>query len=77
MGPWGYCTPSSVIGASMCQGHHGVVNLKYGFVIMGLCGLMVLMNPSRYCYKSRTNLKFQHKPKYLFQKSSYKNRSIP
>jgi hypothetical protein len=44
MGPWGHCIPSSVIGASMCQGHHGIVNLKYGFVIMGLCGLMVLMD---------------------------------
>jgi len=31
-------------------------------------------NPSRY-YNSITNLKFQHKPKYIiFQKSSYKNR---
>jgi len=29
-------------------------------------------NPSRY-HNSRTNLKFQHKPKYIiFQKSSYK-----
>jgi hypothetical protein len=35
-------------------------------------------NPSRYYYNSRTNLKFQHKPKYIiFQKSSYKkNRPI-
>jgi hypothetical protein len=33
-------------------------------------------NPSRY-YNSITNLKFQHKPKYIiFQKSSYKNRPI-
>ncbi len=48
MGPWGYWIPSSVIGASMCQGHHGGVNLKYGFVIMGLCGLMVLMDEQYY-----------------------------
>jgi hypothetical protein len=34
-------------------------------------------NPSRYYYNSITNLKFQHKPKYIiFQKSSYKNRPI-
>ncbi len=39
-------------------------------------------NPSRYYYyyynSIITNLKFQHKPKYiiLFQKSSYKNRPI-
>jgi hypothetical protein len=36
-------------------------------------------NPSRYYYYNSiiTNLKFQHKPKYvIFQKSSYKNRPI-
>jgi hypothetical protein len=32
-------------------------------------------NPSRY-YNSITNLKFQHKPKYHLQKSSYKNKPI-
>jgi len=34
-------------------------------------------NPSRYYNSIITNLKFQHKPKYIiFQKSSYKNRPI-
>jgi hypothetical protein len=36
-------------------------------------------NPSRYYYYNSiiTNLKFQHKPKYIiFQKSSYQNRPI-
>jgi hypothetical protein len=33
-------------------------------------------NPSRY-YNSITDLKFQHKPKYIiFQKSSFKNRPL-
>jgi hypothetical protein len=33
-------------------------------------------NPTSY-YNSKTNLNFQHKPKYMmFQKSSYKNRPI-
>jgi hypothetical protein len=33
-------------------------------------------NPSRY-YNTTTNLKFEHKPKYIiFPKSSYKNRPI-
>ncbi len=32
-------------------------------------------NPLRY-YNCITNLKFQHKPKYHFQKPSYKNRPI-
>jgi len=33
-------------------------------------------NPSRY-YNTKTNLKFQQKPKYIiFQKSSYKSRPI-
>jgi hypothetical protein len=31
--------------------------------------------PSRY-YNSIPNLKFQHKPNIIFQKSSYKNRPI-
>ncbi len=44
--------------------------------------LKEIQNPSRYYYYYYnaiiTNLKFQHKPKYiiLFQKSSYKNRPI-
>jgi hypothetical protein len=48
------------------------------YIIFKKNPLKETQKPSRYYYNSIiTNLKFQHKPKYInFQKSSYKNRPI-